>query len=47
MKNTGFKNTRANFVSTAIAFEYKSLPTGPQQARISRDFAGMVDWFHD
>jgi len=47
MKNVRFKNTRANFVSAAIAFEYKSLLTGPQRARISRDFADMAEWFYD
>ena len=46
-KNVRFKNTRANFVSAAIAFEYKSLLTGAQQARISWDFAGMAEWFYE
>ena len=46
MKDLRFKNTRANFVSAEIAFEYpKILPRGAEN-RIITDFAAMDRWFY-
>ena len=46
MTGLRFRNTRANFVSAAVAFEYLTLLTEPQQARIVEDFAEMEAWFY-
>lgn len=46
MKDLRFKNTRANFVSAEIAFEYsKALPEGADP-HILRDFADIESWFY-
>lgn len=46
MKDLRFKNTRANFVSAEIAFEYqKILPEGVEE-RIFKDFAAINGWFY-
>lgn len=46
MKDLRFKNTRTNFVSAEIAFEYpKILPEGAE-ARIVKDFADIEGWYY-
>jgi Sulfotransferase family len=41
-----YRNTRANFVSAEIAFEFRRVFTPEQQARIARDFSEFDAWFY-
>lgn len=46
MDNLRYKNTRANFVSAAIAFEFMTQLSPAQQARIEQDFSDMEAWYY-
>ncbi len=47
MDKLRYANTRANFVSAAIAFEYMSKISASDQARIREDFAEMDAWYYE
>ena len=47
LSNLRFKNTRANFVSADIAFEYKKTLTAAQERQIRTDFGTFDRWFYD
>lgn len=46
LKELRFKNTRANFVSAEIAFEYPKVLPESAEKHILRDFAEIDGWFY-
>ncbi|MFN7003516.1 MAG: sulfotransferase [Roseinatronobacter sp.] len=46
MDKLRYTNTRANFVSAAIAFEFMSQLSPAQQAMIEEDFSDMEAWYY-
>lgn len=47
MDKLRYANTRANFVSAAIAFEYMTQISPSDQARIREDFSDMDAWYYE